>query len=123
MSYTYADLKCVESKIQELNRLCEQCDSLNALLRAELSDADDALKGAYSQIRGRQVWTGDDADSCGDAIHRLRQDIARAQNQFYEDMNAAHSALMDEVHRQQTLHSRIYRELNALEVLAGRALD
>lgn len=96
---------------------------MNGLLRGELSGADDALKSAYTQVRGRQVWTGDDADSCGDAIHRLRQDIARARNQFYEDMNAAYSALMDEVHRQQALHSRIYRELNTLEVLAGRALD
>ena len=93
MSYTYADLKRVEGKIQELNRLCEQCKALNTLLRDELNGADDALKGAYMQIRGRQVWTGADADSCGDAIHRLRQDIARARNQFYEDMTAAHRVL------------------------------
>lgn len=123
MGYSYSDLKRVEAKIQELNRLCAQCETLNSALREKHIEASDALRSAHKLISGDLAWVGADADSCADAIDRLRQESDTAQEQFRAGMNALHSALLDEVHRQQTQHSKIYRSLNTMEVIAGRVLD
>jgi len=124
MSYTYDDLKRVEARIKELNQLCELCLNYNgSRLRGKLDQITDELSAAASLIRGRTIWIGPDADSCAEALERLRTDNERARNRFYEAMPAMHSALMDEVHRQQAEHSRIYRELSTMEVAIGQLRD
>lgn len=123
MGYSYSDLKRVENKIQELNGLCRQCETLNAELCWALSEPAATLKLARDRINEQSVWSGADADSCAEAILRLEKDINDAQSQFKSNMQALHSALMDEVGRQQTQHHRIYNSLNTVEIMVGQALD
>ncbi len=123
MSYTYADLKKVEARIQELNALWEQCGSCRHKLYEKISETREELMATAMLIQGRTIWYGPDATSCSNAILGLVGDINKARYQFVEEMKACQNALMDEVHRQQTLHSRIYRELSTAEVAVGRIFD
>lgn len=122
MSYTYDDLRRVERRIQELNDLCSQCVHLKNRLIGEINEPEDALMAAENLIAGRQYWSGPDADSCRQAANDIYLKVANARNSLNE-MIAIHDALMDEVHRQQTIHNRIYRELSELEIIAGRIMD
>lgn len=124
MSYTYEDLRRVEQRIQELNALCNECLFLKNRLRSEIAEPIRALEEASHLIRSQEIWRGEDANSCGDAVYSIRERLYRARNGLDEALGTTlYNALMDEVHRQQAKHSRIYRELSELEIIAGRIMD